>query len=126
MSQDLLTSGRQTGARRRIWPGRFEIIFHALKTFRLIGHLLLDRRIPLWRKAAFLLTCAALALVLFFPDLFGELITSTLLPLVGTVIGVPLDAGFDWLTFALVVVSLLRLFPPEVVEEEYQRIFHRR
>jgi hypothetical protein len=39
------------------------------------------------------------------------------------VLGVPLDAGFDWVAFALAVVSLLRFFPAELVAEHYQQIF---
>jgi len=38
-------------------------------------------------------------------------------------LGVPLDAGFDWVAFALVVVTLLRFFPAEILAEHYRRIF---
>ena len=38
-------------------------------------------------------------------------------------LGVPLDAGFDWLAFALAVVTLFRFFPAELVAEHYRRIF---
>src|SRR5438270_2397489 len=88
-------------------PKRFDIFFHAIKTFKLIGTLLVDARIPLIRKALFLGTIGLLLAILIFPDAFNELILSTALPLVGTVLGVPLDAGFDWIAFSLVVVNLL-------------------
>jgi hypothetical protein len=39
------------------------------------------------------------------------------------VLGVPLDAGFDWIAFSLVVVNLLRFFPAEILSEHYQQIF---
>jgi len=63
--------------------------------------------------------------LLLFPDAFGEVVLSTILPLVGTVLGIPIDVGFDWGVFAIVVVSLLKVFPPELVSEHYQRIFHK-
>jgi hypothetical protein len=64
-----------------------------------------------------------LAVLLFFPDALGEFVTSTLLPFVGTVLGIPIDAGFDWVAFALALVSLLKFFPGELVAEHYGRIF---
>src|SRR5260370_4893229 len=65
----------------------------------------------------------ALLIVLLFPDALNEVVLSTVFPLVGTVLGVPLDAGFDWVAFALAAVSLLRFFPAHLVAEHYRRIF---
>jgi len=39
------------------------------------------------------------------------------------VTGIPIDAGFDWTAFALVIVNLLKFFPPTLVAEHYQNIF---
>jgi hypothetical protein len=104
-------------------PKRFDVFFHAIKTFKLIGSLLTDSRVPIVRKVFFLGSIGALLAVLVFPDAFNEVVMSTVLPLVGTVLGVPLDAGFDWVAFSLVVVSLLRFFPAEIVSEHYRSIF---
>jgi hypothetical protein len=104
-------------------PGRFEIFFHIFKTGRLIKALVFDRRIPLWRKLFFFSAIGALLFLLLFPDLLNETIMSTVLPLAGSVLGVPLDAGFDWLAFAIAVVTLFRFFPPELVAEHYRQIF---
>ena len=104
-------------------PGRFEIFFHIFKTGRLIKALVFDRRVSLWRKAFFFSAIGALLFLLLFPDLLSEAVTSTVLPLAGSVLGVPLDAGFDWLAFALAIVTLFRFFPPELVAEHYGRIF---
>ncbi len=104
-------------------PKRRDIFLHLGKTLKLIGALVTDRRVPLWRKALFAASIAVLLLILFFPDAINEVVLSTVLPVVGTVLGMPLDAGFDWVTFALVVVSLLRFFPAELVSEHYRRIF---
>lgn len=104
-------------------PKRFDIFFHGIKTSKLVGSLLVDRRISVLRKLLFLASIAALIVLLFFPDVLGETFLSAVLPVAGTVLGVPLDAGFDWIAFALVVVSLLRFFPAEVVAEHYRSIF---
>jgi hypothetical protein len=111
---------------QRSRPGRMEIFWHIAKTGRLIKALLLDRRVPLWRKAFFFGSIGGLLFLLLFPDLINETIMSTILPLAGSVIGVPLDAGFDWLAFAIAVVTLLRFFPAELVAEHYRQIFSKR
>jgi hypothetical protein len=117
------TSTRSTRRLSRKRPRRWDVFFHAGKTFRLIGSLVTDRRIALWRKGLFFLSIAALLVLLLFPDIFNEFALSIVLPVVGTVLGVPLDAGFDWVAFALVIVSLLRFFPAELVTEHYRQIY---
>jgi len=108
---------------RRSRPRRFDIFLHAGKTFRLIGRLMLDRRVPITNKFFFLATVAFLLILLFFPDLLSETVLSAVLPVVGTVIGVPIDAGFDWMAFALLLVNMLRVFPADLVAEHYRDIF---
>ncbi len=110
---------------RRFRPKRLDIFLHASKTLKLIGGLLRDPRIPLWRKALFFGSVAGLLVILLFPDALNEFVLSTVLPLAGTVLGVPIDAGFDWLAFALAIVSLLRFFPPELVAEHYRYVFRK-
>ncbi len=114
---------RDYNRQQRTRPGRVEIFFHIAKTGRLIKALLLDRRVPIWRKAFFFGSIGGLLFILLFPDLLNETVMSTVLPLAGTVIGIPLDAGFDWLAFAIAIVTLLRFFPAELVAEHYRRIF---
>jgi hypothetical protein len=108
---------------QRTRPRRMEIFWHIAKTGRLIKALVLDRRVALWRKAFFFGAIGGLLFILLFPDLLNETVMSTVLPLAGTVLGVPLDAGFDWLAFAIAVVTLFRFFPPELVAEHYRQIF---
>ncbi len=110
-------------ARQRTRPKRIDIFMHVIKTGKLIGALITDRRIPFWRKALFFGSVAALLFVLLFPDALNEAVLSTVLPLAGTMLGIPLDAGFDWVAFTLVVVTLLRFFPPEILAEHYRQIF---
>jgi hypothetical protein len=100
-----------------------EIFFHIAKTGRLIQALIFDGRIALWRKVFFFSAIGGLLLLLLFPDLLNETVMSTVLPLAGSVVGIPLDAGFDWLAFVLAIVTLLRFFPAELVAEHYRRIF---
>lgn len=106
-------------------PKRLDIFFHIGKTFRLIGSLLTDPRISLWRKTLFFASVGGLLLLLLFPDVLGEFVLSTIMPLAGTVLGIPLDAGFDWIAFALAIVTLLRFFPAELLDEHYRQVFQR-
>lgn len=110
---------------RRARPKRLDIFFHLKKTVKLIGALITDWRIPLWRKALFFGSMGALLLILLFPDALGEAFMSTVLPLAGTVLGIPIDAGFDWVAFAMAVVSLLRFFPADLVTEHYRQVFQK-
>lgn len=114
---------QQTTIRSSAHLKRFDVFLHIGKTFRLIGSLLTDPRISLMRKLFFLGSIGCLLVVLLFPDIFNELILSTVLPLLGTVLGIPLDAGFDWIAFALLIANLLRVFPADIVAEHYQAIF---
>ena len=106
-------------------PRRLDIFFHLGKTLKLIGALLTDRRIALWRKALFFGSIGSLLVILLFPDAINEVVLSTILPLAGTVLGIPLDAGFDWVAFSMVVVTLLRFFPADLVAEHYRMVFNR-
>lgn len=111
------------GARLLVHPKRLQMVLHVGKSFKLVGAVITDPRIALWRKVLFFGSIAALLIVLFFPDILGEFVMSNVLPLLGTVLGVPLDAGFDWVAFILVVSSLLRLFPADLIATHYQHIF---
>ncbi|HLQ09962.1 MAG TPA: hypothetical protein VK134_00060 [Ktedonobacteraceae bacterium] len=111
---------------KRSRPKRLDIFFHLTKTFKLIGALISDRRIPLWRKALFFASIGGLLLILLFPDALGEVVMSTVLPLAGTILGIPIDAGFDWIAFTLAIVTLLRFFPADLVAEHYRQVFQKR
>src|SRR3989440_7642458 len=78
----------------KLQPRRRDIFLHAGKTFRLIGGVITDRRVPFWGKLLFSRSFGGVFLLFFFPDLFSEAIFSIVLPLLGTVAGVPIDAGF--------------------------------
>ena len=108
---------------RNAQPKRLTLFLHIRKTFKLIGALITDRRIPVWRKLFFGLTIAFLLVLLLFPDILNETLLSLAMPVVGTVTGIPIDAGFDWTAFALVIVNLLKFFPATLVAEHYQNIF---
>lgn len=108
---------------QRIRPRRIDVFLHGFKTFKLIGALMTDGRVALWRKVFFFGSIAGLLVILLFPDAINEFVLTAILPLVGTVAGVPIDAGMDWVGFALVVVSLLRFFPADLVAEHYLQIF---
>ena len=115
----------QTYAHARTQPRRRDIFLHIGKTFKLIGGLMTDRRVSIWRKLLFVSSIVALLALMFFPDFFSEAFLSVVLPIVGTVLGVPVDAGMDWIAFALLAVNLLKFFPAEMVGEYYTNIFGR-
>ena len=104
-------------------PKRFDIFLHGFKTTKLVGRLLKDRRVPVTRKLLFLGSVTGLLVVLLFPDVISETFLSVILPAVGTVLGIPIDAGMDWIAFALLLVNLLRFFPEDVVAEHYKTVF---
>lgn len=122
MSQQI---ARHSAPRKVARPRRRDVFFHLIKTGRLIGTLSKDRRISIARKVGFFGAILALLALLLFPDVLDETFLSIVMPLVGTVLGIPLDAGFDWIAFTLAIVSLLRIFPAEIVGEHYQHIFHK-
>src|SRR5215813_9431961 len=82
--------------KKLIRPSRFSLLIHAGKTLKLIGALLKDRRVPFIRKMLFFGSILSVLVLLLFPDAFGEVFLSAVLPVIGTVLGVPIDAGFDW------------------------------
>lgn len=98
---------------------RRQILFHPVRSLRFVRALMLDRRISLARKAVFVLLVSTMLLLLLFPDIIEESILSTVMPVLGTILGIPLDVGFNWAAFAVVSVYLLRLFPADVVHEIY-------
>ena len=113
----------QTYSAQRTQPSRWEIFLHVGKTFKLISAMMFDGRVALWRKLLFVGSIGGLLILLFFPDLLNETFLSTVFPIIGTLAGVPLDAGFDWMAFALVALNLFRFFPAELLAEHYRRIF---
>lgn len=116
------TSHRRKG---RNYPRRIDIFLHAGKTVTLIWTLMIDRRVSFWRKLLFFGVVMGLFCLLLFPDALDEVVLSTILPLIGTILGLPLDAGFDWLAFAFAIVSLLHFFPADLVAEHYRSIFRK-
>ncbi len=123
--QQSVPAMHRESSKQRGRPRRSDIFLHAIKTFKLMGALVTDRRVPLWSKLLFVGAIAGLLALLLFPDVLDEVVLSAILPLVGTLLGLPLDAGFDWLAFALALVSLLHIFPAPLVAEHYGRIFQR-
>ena len=104
-------------------PKRHQLFLHGFKTLKLVKALMTDGRISTFKKGLFIASIAGIIAILLFPDAINETVLSAALPFVGTVLGVPLDAGFDWIALSVVAVNLLRYFPAEVVSEHYGRIF---
>lgn len=103
-------------------PNFVQMIFHVGRTSRLAGALLRDPHISIFRKIFFLGAIAGLILALALPESVGEL-ASTILPFIGPAIGLSGDIAIDWVAATVIGFNLLRIFPPEIVGEHYDRLF---
>ena len=101
---------------------QWALLFHIRKTFALVGAVLGDRRVHWLPKATFLGCLGALLIALLGGDAVSELVSSVL-PVVGPVLGIPIDGSIDWVVFAVAAFNLLKLFPSDVVGEHYDRLF---
>ncbi len=104
-------------------PKRTDLIFHLVKTARLVGAVLADRRVHIVRKIAYLGSVGLLLAILLFPEALAEV--ATLVTVVFPFIEIPADATIDWVAFAVATFSLLKFFPKEIVGEHYDRLFRR-
>jgi hypothetical protein len=106
-------------------PKRSDLVFHAVKTSKLVGAVMVDKRVPVIRKVAYIGIIGAMLVVLLFPEMFGDIVTALtpFLPL--DLLGIPAEGAFDWVAFAVASFSLLKLFPAEIVGEHYDRLFRR-
>jgi len=122
-------SGFPTGPRRGktpvAWPRSLALIGNVPASVRLQWALLCDRRISALRRLLYVVSLAIVTMFLFVPDTVGDAVSGLVLPIVGFLMGIPIDAAFDWIVLMLVAVNLLRLFPAPIVSEHYQRIFGR-
>ncbi len=107
-------------------PGRIESFFRMGGTIKLINALLRDARVSTTRKVCFSAALVTLLVAMIFPELMADGILATVLPFISTIIGIPLEAGVDWLTFVMVLPVLLRIFPATVMQEHYLRIFQQK
>ncbi len=105
-------------------PGSLEAFRHPGRTFKFTVTLLTDTRIPISRKALFIIGICALLSLLPLPNAVSEIILSIAFPIVGTVAGVPLNIGADWMAIILLFPMLFNLFPDHIRAEHYQWIFH--
>lgn len=101
---------------------QWALLFHIRKTFALVSAVLGDRRVHWLPKATFLGCLGALLIALLGGDAVSELV-SNVLPVVGPVLGIPIDGSIDWVVFAVAAFNLLKLFPSDVVGEHYDRLF---
>lgn len=104
-------------------PGRLELFLHGIKTFKLIRALMTDSRVSRGRKSLFVGGFVGLLALLVLP--VSEVVLNFVMPVIGALIGIPIDTGLDWTVFALLVVHLIRFFPAVIVSEHYERIFHK-
>lgn len=102
---------------------RRQLLIHLDKTGNLVYALLRDRRVPIGNKVLFVSSLILFLGLLLFPDSFNELALSIVLPLLGTILGIPIDLGIDWIVIIFLLPNLLRVFPVWLVAEHYQTYF---
>ncbi|HEX8032513.1 MAG TPA: hypothetical protein VF510_01625 [Ktedonobacterales bacterium] len=101
---------------------QLSLLLHIRKTALLINAVLHDARVHWLPKSLFLGTLSALVIALLGGDVVSEVV-SNILPVVGPVLGLPADAGLDWVFFSVAAFNLLKLFPADIVGEHYDRLF---
>ncbi|HLZ25102.1 MAG TPA: hypothetical protein VKQ30_23515 [Ktedonobacterales bacterium] len=102
------------------------LILHVRKTVALTAAVLNDARVHWLSKSLYIGSITVLLAALLFPESVGDLIAFFGIPGVGgiaDIFGIPAEAGFDWVAFAVAAYNLLRLFPTEIVGEHYDRLF---
>jgi len=104
-------------------PGRLEAFRHPIRTLRFVVTLLTDPRIPISRKALFIIGIGALLSLLPLPDAVSEIILSVAIPFIGPVVGIPFDISADWMAIILLFPMLFYIFPAHIRAEHYQQIF---
>ncbi len=108
---------------KKSFPGRIEAFLRIGGTVKLVNSLMRDRRVPAVRKVCFGAALCSLLAAMIFPELIADGFLSTILPFISSIIGIPIEAGVDWFTFILVLPVLLRIFPAELMQEHYFRVF---
>jgi hypothetical protein len=108
---------------KRSLPGRIESLFRIGGTVKLVNALMRDQRVAPARKVCFAASLAGIIGVMLFPELIADGFLASILPFISGIIGVPIEAGFDWFTFVMLLPILLRIFPSDIMEEHYLRVF---
>lgn len=106
----------------RVGINPFAILINIGKTIRLLGAILIDARVSIFRKLIFLSSIGILIGLLIAGDAATELM-SAILPVIGPALNIPIDASLDWVAIAMAAFSLLRIFPAAIVGEHYDRLF---
>jgi hypothetical protein len=115
-----------TGATQKASSGvnPLSMLLHLGKTFALTGAVLSDRRVHWLPKIAFLGVIGALVAGLIFPEMAVDVLGA--IPTAGLdMLGIPAEAGIDWVVFGVAAFNLLKLFPADVVGEHYDRLFRK-
>lgn len=103
-------------------PNQWALLLHIHKTYALIRAVLADTRVRWLPKATFLTCIGAMLLMLLGGDLMAG-VAESIVPFIGPVVGLPVDASLDWVAFSVIAFNLLKLFPTEIVGEHYDRLF---
>jgi hypothetical protein len=105
-------------------PNALAILFNFPKTLSLVKSVFQDARVHWMPKIVFSLSLIVLLVALFVPEIFAEIVGAfSVIGLPLDLLGIPVDGTIDWIVAAVAAFNLLRLFPSQVVDEHYDRIF---
>lgn len=105
-------------------PHPWEMALHPVTTIQFMNALRRDARISFVRKVLYAAPIMALLVGLLLPESIVALGVAALLPFVGPLVNLPVDAALDWFALGLVAYALLGILPKHVVREHHSQLFH--
>jgi hypothetical protein len=107
-------------------PHPWEMVWHPITTVRFMNALRRDPRISRVRKLLYVGPILVLLVALLLPESIVAAGVALLLPLVGPLVNLPVDAALDWFVIGLAAYGLLGVLPRRIVREHHARLFHPR
>lgn len=105
-------------------PHPWEMVLHPITTVRFMNALRRDPRISHVRKLLYVGPIVVLVVALLLPESVVAAGVALLLPLVGPLVNLPVDAALDWFAVGLAAYALLGVLPRRIVREHHARLFH--
>jgi hypothetical protein len=105
-------------------PHPWEMVLHPITTLRFMNALRRDPRISHVRKLLYVGPILVLLVAFLLPESVVAAGVALLLPLVGPLVNLPVDAALDWFAIGLAAYALLGVLPRRIVREHHARLFH--
>jgi hypothetical protein len=105
-------------------PHPWEMVLHPITTLRFMNALRRDPRISHVRKLLYIGPILVLLVAFLLPESVVAAGVALLLPLVGPLVNLPVDAALDWFAIGLAAYAFLGVLPRRIVREHHARLFH--